>query len=100
MTARHRTQEGKGPMLLIAIVALVIGAGYAIYIAPPDQRILVGAVLIVLAVAGYFAGFAFAAKGTEERTYYPIAGAIGGAMIAFGWISQRQKSWPKKPSKT
>jgi peptidoglycan/LPS O-acetylase OafA/YrhL len=87
-------------MLLIAIVVLVLGASYAVYLAPSDQKAVVGAVLVVLAVAGYFAGVALTEKGTDQRTYYPIAGAIGGAMIAFGWISQRQKSWPKKDEKS
>ena len=87
-------------MLPIAIIVLVVGAAYAVYLAPSDQKAIVGVVLVVLAVAGYFAGVALTEKGTDQRTYYPIAGAIGGAMIAFGWISQRQKSWPKKSEKT
>ena len=87
-------------MLEIAIIALVLGTGYALYIAPKEQKLLVGAVLVVLAAAGYAAGFALTDKGTDQRTYYPIAGAIGGAMIAFGWISHRQKSWPKKDGKS
>jgi hypothetical protein len=87
-------------MLELAIIGLAIGAIYAVYVAPKDQKVLVGAVLVVLAAAGYGAGFALTAKGTDQRTYYPIAGAVAGAMIAFGWISHRQKSWPKKGEKT
>jgi hypothetical protein len=26
--------------------------------------------------------------------------AIGGTMIAFGWISNKRKSWPKKDAKS
>jgi len=87
-------------MLPLAIAALVLGAVYAVYLAPSDQKVVVGVVLVVLAVAGYVVGIALTDKGTDQRTFYPIAGAIGGAMIAFGWISKRQKTWPKKDAKT
>ena len=86
-------------MLTVAIVVLVIGAGYAVNIAPRGERLLVAGVIAVLAVGGYFAG-SVVASNPDERTYYSIAGAIGGAMIAFAWISQRQKSWPKDDDKS
>ena len=37
---------------------------------------------------------------TDQRTYYPIAAAIGGLMIAFGWVSNKRKSWPQKGDKS
>ena len=83
-------------MLQLAIIALALGAGYAVYIAPTEQRVAVGAVLVILTVIGYIAGYALTRPNTDERTYYPIAAALGGAMIAFGWISRKQKTWPKK----
>ena len=83
-------------MLMIAIVALVAGSIYAAVIAPPAQRALVLAVLIALTVAGYVVGLMITNRGTDERTYYPIATAIGGTAVAFGWISHKRKSWPKR----
>lgn len=83
-------------MLEIAIVGLVIGAAYAVYLAPPEQKLMIGLVLVVLTAVGYGVGLAITKPGTDERTFYPIAAAIGGAMIAFGWISRKQKTWPKK----
>jgi protein-S-isoprenylcysteine O-methyltransferase Ste14 len=83
-------------MLEIAIVGLVIGAAYAVYLAPSDQKLMVGLVLVVLTAIGYGVGMAITKPGSDERTFYPIAAAIGGAMIAFGWISHKQKTWPKK----
>ena len=83
-------------MLELAIGALVIGTIYAVYLAPADQRILVGLVVLVLAGAGYGIGMAITKAGSDERTFYPIAAAIGGAMVAFAWISRKQKSWPKR----
>jgi hypothetical protein len=87
-------------MLLIVIVILVLGTGYAVAIAPSDQKALVGAVVVVLTGAGYGIGMAITTAGTDQRTYYPIAAAIAGTMIAFGWISKKQKSWPKKDGKS
>ena len=83
-------------MLEIAIVGLVIGAAYAVYLAPSEQKLMIGLVLVVLTAIGYGVGLAITKPGTDERTFYPIAAAIGGAMIAFGWISRKQKTWPKK----
>jgi hypothetical protein len=83
-------------MLELAIIALLIGTIYAVYLAPPEQKALVGGVVVVLAAAGYGVGMAITKAGTDERTYYPIAAAIGGAMVAFAWISKRQKTWPKR----
>ena len=83
-------------MLLIVIVILVLGTGYAVTIAPTDQKVMVGAVVVVLTAIGYGVGMAITSAGTDQRTYYPIAAAIGGTMIAFGWISKKQKSWPQK----
>jgi uncharacterized membrane protein YgdD (TMEM256/DUF423 family) len=88
------TQE---TMLLIVLIILFAGTIYAVAIAPPDQRVLVGAVVVGLAAAGYGVGYVITQPGSDERTYYSIATAIGGVMIAFGWISRKQKSWPKKP---
>jgi hypothetical protein len=87
-------------MLPIAILALLIGAVYAVHSAPREQKALVGGVLVGLAIIGYGAGFALTDSGTDQRTYYPIAGAVAGAMVAFMWISRRQKSWPKPGDKT
>ena len=86
-------------MLPIVIVILVLGTIYAVSIAPPDQRVVVGLVVVVLTAAGYGIGMAITTAGTDQRTYYPIAAAIGGTMIAFGWISNKRKSWPKKDAK-
>ena len=87
-------------MLELAIIVLLGGTAYSVYIAPKEEKLKVALVLIVLAAAGYAGGYALTDKGTDQRDYYPIAGAIGGAMIAFGWISHRQKSWPKKDAKS
>ncbi len=88
-------------MLPIAIAILVLGMIYAITIAPTAQRIQVALVLVVLTAAGYGVGTLITQPGTDQRTYYPIAAAIAGTMIAFGWISNKRKSWvkndPKKP---
>ena len=86
-------------MLELAIIGLAIGAVYAIYRAPSEQKVVIGVVLVVLTAAGYAAGYAMTEAGTDQRTYYPIAAAVGGAMIAFGWISHKQKSWPKPDDK-
>lgn len=83
-------------MLPIAIAVLVVGTIYAVAIAPPRDKLLVAVVVVVLTAAGYGAGYAITKPGTDERTYYSIAAAIGGTMVAFAWISKRQKSWPKK----
>lgn len=83
-------------MLELAIGFLVIGTVYAVYLAPSDEKVLVGAVVVALAAAGYGVGLALTAPHSDERTYYSIAAAIGGAMVAFGWISNRRKSWPKR----
>jgi len=83
-------------MLEISILVLLVGTIYAVYLAPPEDKVLVGAVVVALAAAGYAVGLGLTHPHTDERTYYPIAAAIGGAMIAFGWISNRRKSWPKK----
>jgi peptidoglycan/LPS O-acetylase OafA/YrhL len=83
-------------MLEISMIVLLLGSIYAVAIAPPDQRVLIGVVLVALTAIGYAAAFALTKAGTDQRTYYPIAGAIGGAMIAFSWISHKRKSWPKK----
>ena len=83
-------------MLPIAIIVLVLGTGYAVSIAPPDQRITVALVFVVLAAAGYGVGMMITSPNTDQRTYYPIAAAIGGLMIAFGWVSNKRKSWPQK----
>jgi hypothetical protein len=83
-------------MLEIAIVGLVIGAAYAVYLAPSEQKLTIALVLVALTAIGFGVGFAITKPGTYERTFYPIAAAIGGAMIAFGWISRKQKTWPKK----
>jgi hypothetical protein len=88
-------------MLWIVIAVLALGTIYAITIAPTKQRVMVAVVVIVLTAAGYGAGYAITQPGTDQRTYYPIAAAIAGTMIAFGWISSKRKSWvkndPKKP---
>ena len=83
-------------MLLIAVAVLVLGTIYAISIAPPDQRVIVAVVVIALTAAGYGVGLAITKPGTDERTYYSIAAAIAGTMVAFVWISNKRKSWPKK----
>jgi peptidoglycan/LPS O-acetylase OafA/YrhL len=83
-------------MLLVAIIVLALGTIYAVSIAPPEQRLVVALVVIVLTAAGYGAGLAITKPGTDQRTYYPIAAAIAGTMIAFVWISNKRKSWPKK----
>jgi hypothetical protein len=83
-------------MLPVAILVLLCGTLYAIYLAPPEEKVLVGAVVVALSAAGYGIGLALTAPRTDERTYYSIAAAIAGAMVAFGWISSRRKSWPKK----
>ena len=87
-------------MLPIVIVILALGTIYAVSIAPPDQRVVVGLVVVALTAAGYGIGMAITTAGTDQRTYYPIAAAIGGTMIAFGWISNKRKSWPKKDAKS
>ncbi len=88
-------------MLLIAIAILVLGTIYAITIAPTKQRLSVAALVIALTALGYGIGTAITQAGTDQRTYYPIAAAIFGTMVAFGWISNKRKSWvkndPKKP---
>lgn len=83
-------------MLPIAAIVLVLGTVYAVSIAPPDQRITVALVFVVLSAAGYGAGLMITHPKTDQRTYYPIAAAIGGLMIAFGWVSNKRKSWPRK----
>jgi peptidoglycan/LPS O-acetylase OafA/YrhL len=85
-------------MLPIAVIVLVVGTVYAVSIAPPDQRIMVALVFVVLSAAGYGVGLAITQPHTDQRTYYPIAAAIGGLMIAFGWVSNKRKSWPQKGS--
>ena len=87
-------------MLLIVIVILALGTIYAVSIAPPDQKVVVGLVVVVLTAAGYGAGMAITTAGTDQRTYYPIAAAILGTMFAFAWISNKRKSWPKKDAKS
>jgi hydrogenase/urease accessory protein HupE len=86
-------------MLMIAIAVLVLGTLYAVSIAPPDQRVIVAVVVIGLTAAGYGVGLAITKPGTDERTYYSIAAAIAGTMVAFVWISNKRKSWPKKDDK-
>lgn len=83
-------------MLPIAIVVLALGTVYAVSRAPRDQKLVVAAVVVVLAAAGYCVGLAITKAGTDQRTYYPIAAAIGGVMVAFGWISHKEKTWPKR----
>jgi peptidoglycan/LPS O-acetylase OafA/YrhL len=83
-------------MLPIAVIVLVLGTVYAVSIAPPNQRIVVALVFVVLSAAGYGVGLAITQPNTDQRTYYPIAAAIGGLMIAFGWVSNKRKSWPQK----
>jgi peptidoglycan/LPS O-acetylase OafA/YrhL len=85
-------------MLPIAGIVLVLGTVYAVSIAPPAQRIMVALVFVVLSAAGYAVGLAITQPNTDQRTYYPIAAAIGGLMIAFGWVSNKRKSWPQKGS--
>jgi peptidoglycan/LPS O-acetylase OafA/YrhL len=86
-------------MLPIAVIVLVLGTVYAVSIAPPAQRITVALVFVVLSAAGYLVGLEITQPNTDQRTYYPIAAAIGGLMIAFGWVSNKRKSWPQKGSK-
>ena len=84
-------------MIILALVlaGLVIAAGQALVKAPSEQKAAIGLALVVLAGAGAVVGYMMAAAGTDERTFYPIAGAIGGVMVAFVWISRKQKTWPK-----
>ena len=84
------------PILVIVLVGLVIAAVQALVKAPSEQKAAIGLVLVVLAVAGAVVGYMMAAAGTDERTFYPIAGAIGGTMVSFLWISRKQKTWPKQ----
>ena len=86
-------------MLELACIALVAGMAYAVHLAPPKEKAVVGGFIVVLSAAGFGVGQLLTTAGTDERTYYPIAAAIGGAMVAFAWISKRQKTWPKKDGK-
>jgi hydrogenase/urease accessory protein HupE len=83
-------------MLMIVIAVLALGTLYAVSIAPRDQRVIVAIVVIGLTAAGYGVGIAITKAGTDQRTYYSIATAIAGTMVAFMWISNKRKSWPKK----
>jgi peptidoglycan/LPS O-acetylase OafA/YrhL len=83
-------------MLPVVIVLLVVGLGYAISIAPAAQRLAVAIVFVALAAGGYAVAMAVTTKGTDQRTYYPIAGAIAGAMIGFGWVSNKRKQWAEE----
>ncbi len=88
-------------MLPVAIAILVLGTIYAVTIAPTKQRISVALVVIVLTALGYGIGTLITQAGTDQRRYYPIAAAIFGTMVAFGWISNKRRSWikndPKRP---
>jgi len=82
-------------ILGLVLLGLVVAAVQALMKAPAEQKAMIGGVLAVLAVVGAGVGF-FLAASPEERTFYPVAGAIGGTMVSFIWISQKQKGWPKK----
>ena len=86
-------------MLPIAIIILVAGLAYAVSIAPPARRPVVAIIFAVLAGAGYAAGYAATQKGSDQRTYYPIAGAIAGAMFGFGYVSSQRKKWDEERKK-
>lgn len=86
-------------MLPVAIAILVLGTIYAVTIAPTKQRISVALLVIVLTAAGFGIGVLITQRGTDQRTYYPIAAAIFGTMVAFGWISNKRKSWVKNDPK-
>jgi len=84
-------------MLLVAIILLVIGVVYAVSIAPPRERLLVVCVFGGLAGAGYLIMALQGHADAAARTYYPIAGAIAGAMVGFCWVSVRRRRWSKEP---
>jgi hypothetical protein len=84
------------PIVALVIAGLVAATAHAVYRAPQEQKATIGIVVVVLAAAGAGVGVAITKSGSDERTFYPIAAAIGGAMVAFMWISHKQKSWPKK----
>ena len=86
-------------MLPIAIVVLILGTLYAVSIAPSDQKLTVAIVVVALSAIGYGVGIGITKPNTDERSYYSVAAAIGGTMVAFMWISHKRKTWPKAEKK-
>ena len=83
-------------MLYIAIAVLALGVIYAVSIAPAAERAVVGLVFAVLGGAGFAAAYALTTAGTFQRDYYPIAGALGGVMVGFAWVSRKRKAWDEQ----